>query len=364
MIEAEREDRVARLQQREVGGHVRLRAGVRLHVGVLGAEELLRPVDRELLDLVDHLAAAVVALAGIALRVLVRRHGADGLEHARPGEVLGRDQLDLPALALELAAEQPGDVRVDLLQARGAEPVERFLGDGHCRSSLAGRRSDARAPRRRPGAPRRPERPPRGGRRGSSPVRSITVDGVPGSSPPSTNAAAAARSCSGTSSSVCGSGPPGRFALVATSAPARSSTSRAGPVSPGMRTPSVSGREPASQGKRRPGLGRISVYGPGRSARATRSGAPSSSGRHSRSSVEVADDEGGRLLLDASLGEVEAANGVLVVRRRRKPVDGVGRNDRQPARRESPRPRRRRQSRRPSTTRSLPVRSGVVTTST
>jgi hypothetical protein len=31
---------------------------------VLGPEELLRPVDRELLDLVDDLAAAVVALPG------------------------------------------------------------------------------------------------------------------------------------------------------------------------------------------------------------------------------------------------------------------------------------------------------------
>jgi hypothetical protein len=54
---------------------------VRLHVRVLRAEELLRTVDRELLDLVDDLAPAVVALARIALRVLVRRHGADALEH-------------------------------------------------------------------------------------------------------------------------------------------------------------------------------------------------------------------------------------------------------------------------------------------
>ena len=164
VVEPQREDRVARLEEREVGRHVRLRPRVRLHVRVLGAEELLRAVDRQLLDLVDDLAAAVVALAGVALGVLVRRHGADGLEHARPGEVLGRDQLDLAALALELAAEQPCDVGVDLLEAGGAEPVERFLGDGHCRSSLGGRRFDARAPTRRPGAPRPPERPLRGAR--------------------------------------------------------------------------------------------------------------------------------------------------------------------------------------------------------
>ena len=187
------EDRVARLQQREVGGHVRLRARVRLDVRVLGAEELLRPVDRELLDLVDDLAAAVVAAAGIALGVLVRRHGADRLEHARPGEVLRRDQLDLAALALELAAEQVGDLGVDVGEAGGAKLVERFLGDGHAFLLEPGDRFDARAPSRRPGARRRPAPRPRAARRGSAPVKSITVDGVPGSSPPSTSAAAAAR---------------------------------------------------------------------------------------------------------------------------------------------------------------------------
>ena len=61
VVEPHRQDRVAGLEAGEVDGHVRLRAGVGLHVRVLGAEERLRAVDRELLDLVDHLAAAVVA---------------------------------------------------------------------------------------------------------------------------------------------------------------------------------------------------------------------------------------------------------------------------------------------------------------
>ncbi len=88
-----------------------------LHVRVLGAEELLRAVDGELLDLVHDLAAAVVPPARIALGVLVRRHAADRLEHARPSEVLRRDQLDLAALALELAAEEVGDLAVDLSES-------------------------------------------------------------------------------------------------------------------------------------------------------------------------------------------------------------------------------------------------------
>jgi hypothetical protein len=37
---------------------------VRLHVGVVGAEQLLDALDRELLGDVDEFAAAVVALAG------------------------------------------------------------------------------------------------------------------------------------------------------------------------------------------------------------------------------------------------------------------------------------------------------------
>ena len=117
MRELEREDRLARLQSGHVDGHVRLRSRVRLDVRVLGAEEREGAVDRGLLDLVDHLAAAVVALPGVALRVLVRRHRADGLEDRGPGEVLRSDELDLTALPLELAPDQLGDLGVDLGEA-------------------------------------------------------------------------------------------------------------------------------------------------------------------------------------------------------------------------------------------------------
>ena len=71
---------VARLQQREIHRHVGLRARVRLHVGVLGAEQRLRAVDGQRFGDVDELAAAVVALARIAFGVLVRQHRAGGFE--------------------------------------------------------------------------------------------------------------------------------------------------------------------------------------------------------------------------------------------------------------------------------------------
>jgi hypothetical protein len=47
---------------------------MRLHIGVVRAEQLLRAVDGKLLRDVDEFAAAVVALPGIAFRVLVGQH--------------------------------------------------------------------------------------------------------------------------------------------------------------------------------------------------------------------------------------------------------------------------------------------------
>ena len=66
---------VARVKDSHLDGQVGLGAGMGLHVGIFGVIELLDAVDGELLDLVDHLAAAVIAPAGIPLRILV---GADG----------------------------------------------------------------------------------------------------------------------------------------------------------------------------------------------------------------------------------------------------------------------------------------------
>ncbi len=89
------QDGVARLQQGEVHGLIGLRARMRLDVGVGGAEQLLDPVDRQLLGDVDVFAAAVVALVRVTLGVLVGQHAAPGLQDARAGVVLAGDQLDV-----------------------------------------------------------------------------------------------------------------------------------------------------------------------------------------------------------------------------------------------------------------------------
>ena len=131
VVEAQAQDRVAGLDQGEVGGHVGRPAGVRLDVGVVGAEQLLGAVDGKLLDLVHPLAAAVVAVPRVALGVLVGQHRADRLQHRRPGEVLRRDQLQLIALAAQLAVDQRRDGGIGLGQPGRLELPQGVLGRGH-----------------------------------------------------------------------------------------------------------------------------------------------------------------------------------------------------------------------------------------
>ena len=110
--QAHAHDRVAGLEQGEEHRLVGLRAGVRLDVGEAGVEQLLDPVDGQLLGHVDELAAAVVALARVALGVLVGELAALGRHHRGGGVVLRGDQLDVLFLALVLALDDRGDLRV------------------------------------------------------------------------------------------------------------------------------------------------------------------------------------------------------------------------------------------------------------
>ena len=297
VVEGQAEHAVARREHREVHGHVRLRARVRLHVCVLCAEQLLRARARELLDLVDDLAAAVVPLPGIPLRVLVRRHGTDRLEHRRPREVLGRDQLDLSALPVELPAEQLRDLRVDLRETRGAKLLEASAG---------------RQPRGDPmpatgGGRRRPGPRLRAATRGSAPVRSRTVDGVPGSAPRSSSAPQPSRIRCGTSSSVTGFGPPGSLALVASTMPScvddvlrrRRKDRDADADRSGLRRRSATGTG-------RPGSGRRACTAP---AAACGAGRSSSSGTASSIASTLAASTAVGCVARASLQLVESPGG-------------------------------------------------------
>ena len=108
---------VARLQKRHEDRHVRLRARMRLHVhGHLNArrlaKELLRALDRDLLHLVHVLAAAVVALAGIAFGIFVGELAALRRHDGRRCVVLARNHLDVRLLALHLLSNESPDFAV------------------------------------------------------------------------------------------------------------------------------------------------------------------------------------------------------------------------------------------------------------
>ena len=107
-------EQLTRRDEGHEGREVGLGPGVRLHVGVLGAEELLEPVDGQLLDLVHDLAAAVVPPARVPLGVLVGQRGAHGVDHRPAGEVLAGDQLQPMLLPAQLGIDEPGDSRIGL----------------------------------------------------------------------------------------------------------------------------------------------------------------------------------------------------------------------------------------------------------
>src|SRR5207302_7081014 len=117
LVELHAHELVAGLEQGEVDGHVRRRPGVGLDVGMLGTEELLAARARQLLDLVDDRVAAVVALAGVALGVLVGEDRARGLQHLSRGEVLRRDQLERGVLPLEFSVDDGEELGIPWLLA-------------------------------------------------------------------------------------------------------------------------------------------------------------------------------------------------------------------------------------------------------
>ncbi len=88
--------------------------GVRPDIGEGAAEQFRDALDGEPLGNIDELAAAVIALTGQTLGVFIGEHRAPRLQHGAADDVLGRDQLDLVALARKLKRDRFGDFRIAL----------------------------------------------------------------------------------------------------------------------------------------------------------------------------------------------------------------------------------------------------------
>jgi hypothetical protein len=120
-VEAHAQDGVAGLQKRLEHALVGLRPGVRLHVGMSAGEQPAGPLDRQVFSDINVLAAAVIALAGIALGIFVGHHRALRLHHGGRDDVLAGDQLDLVTLPAQLLPHRPEKLGV----ARGKRFAEK-----------------------------------------------------------------------------------------------------------------------------------------------------------------------------------------------------------------------------------------------
>ncbi len=110
----EAENGVARLQHRRVGRGVGLRAGVRLHVDVLAAEELARTVAGQVLHDVGVFAAAVVAAPRIALGIFIGEDRAGCLQHGFGDEVFAGNHLQPFVLAESFLVNGGGNIGIGL----------------------------------------------------------------------------------------------------------------------------------------------------------------------------------------------------------------------------------------------------------
>ena len=105
-------DGIAQFQQGKIHGKVSLCAGMGLHVGVFCPKQLAGAPDGNVLHLVHIDAAAVVALAGQTLGVLVGQHAAHGCHHGGRNDVLAGDQLNVLALTGQFPLHGCAQLRV------------------------------------------------------------------------------------------------------------------------------------------------------------------------------------------------------------------------------------------------------------
>ena len=82
MREVHPEHGVPRFQYREIDRHIGLRSGMGLDIGMVGAEKLLCPLNGQVLDNVHMVAAAVIALAGVAFRIFIGQNRALSLQNS------------------------------------------------------------------------------------------------------------------------------------------------------------------------------------------------------------------------------------------------------------------------------------------
>ena len=117
---------VTGLQQGKERRQIGVGAGVGLDIGVRTAKQLTGPLPRQLLRHVHGIAASVIPLSGIALRILIGETSAHGQQDGLADDVLGGDQLNVVLLPVEFLLNRCPHLGVGL-----GEKVHDVL--DHCR---------------------------------------------------------------------------------------------------------------------------------------------------------------------------------------------------------------------------------------
>ena len=105
-VEGHTHDLVAGLADGHGDRHIGLRAGMRLDVGIVTAEELLGSLDGEGLDLVDDFTAAVVTFARITFGIFVGQDRAHCQDDGFGNDVFRGDEFDVAALSVVLFLDE------------------------------------------------------------------------------------------------------------------------------------------------------------------------------------------------------------------------------------------------------------------
>ena len=106
-------DGITQIQQSKINCQIGLCTGVRLNIGIFCAEQLAGTLDGNVLHLVHIDTAAIVALAGQALSVLVGQNAAHCGHDGGRDDVLAGDQFNVLALTVQLAIHGCSQLRIN-----------------------------------------------------------------------------------------------------------------------------------------------------------------------------------------------------------------------------------------------------------
>ena len=86
---------------------------------MLGSEELLGAIARQILHHIGKLASAVITLPRIAFRIFIGENRPHGFEHSFADKILGRDQLEALMLASFFIGNGIGYVGINFRKRAG-----------------------------------------------------------------------------------------------------------------------------------------------------------------------------------------------------------------------------------------------------